>query len=243
MLRPLPLFGNGSLPPAVWPRPNSRPISQQIVRNRRSVPAREGIKVVKKVTLPDGSEVEMSWLVGLRDRALMAVMTYTFARDRSASRDRNPWRDGFEYEGRRYRRLYALRTDEVGRPVFEWTRRWREMDSNHRYRIRNNPFWLPPFGPAIRLPQQKPALSCRGPMVRIHLPPALSPLRTSFSGGKRENVRGDDNGRSRDDEYLKRNRWFESGSLQRGVRCEPDFRWRIPSMTVGDFAKANPAPL
>jgi hypothetical protein len=50
------------------------------------------------------------------------------------------------------------------------TRRWREMDSNHRYRIRNNPFWLPPFGPAIRLPQQKPALSCRGPMVRIHLP-------------------------------------------------------------------------
>ena len=49
---------------------------------------------------------------------------------------------------------------------------WREMDSNHRYRIRNNPFWLPPFGPAIRLPKQKPALSCRGPMVRIHLPPA-----------------------------------------------------------------------
>ena len=23
------------------------------------------------------------------------------------------------------------------------THRWREMDSNHRYRIRNNPFWLP----------------------------------------------------------------------------------------------------
>jgi hypothetical protein len=34
------------------------------------------------------------------------------------------------------------------------TRRWREMDSNHRYRIRNTLFWLPPFGPAIRLPQQ-----------------------------------------------------------------------------------------
>jgi len=79
----------------------------------------------------------------------------------------------------------------------QWTRRWREMDSNHRYRIRNNPFWLPPFGPAIRLPQQKPALSCRGPMVRIRLPPALSPLRTSFSGGKRGKVRGDDKGRSR----------------------------------------------
>ena len=27
-----------------------------------------------------------------------------------------------------------------------------------------------------------------------------------------------------DGEYLKRNRWFESGSLQRGVRCKPDFR-------------------
>jgi len=46
--------------------------------------------------------------------------------------------------------------------------------SNHPYRIRNNPFWLPPFGPAIRIPQQKPPLSCRGPMVRIHLPPAAS---------------------------------------------------------------------
>jgi hypothetical protein len=62
------------------------------------------------------------------------------------------------------------------------TQRWREMDSNHRYRIRNNPFWLPPFGPAIRLPKQKPALSCRGPMVRIHLPPAGS-LRTIGSAG------------------------------------------------------------
>src|SRR6202011_2839043 len=56
---------------------------------------------------------------------------------------------------------------------------WREMDSNHRYRLKNNPFWLPAFGPAIRLPQQKPALSCR-------------------------------------------DRWFESISLQRGVRCELD---------------------
>src|SRR5438132_6406386 len=56
------------------------------------------------------------------------------------------------------------------------------MDSNHRYRIRNNLFWLPPFGPAIRLPQQKPALSCRGPMVRIHLPPAPSQERTDARG-------------------------------------------------------------
>jgi site-specific recombinase XerD len=38
------------------------------------------IKVVRKITLPDGSEAEVPWLVGLRDRALVAVMTYTFAR-------------------------------------------------------------------------------------------------------------------------------------------------------------------
>jgi site-specific recombinase XerD len=38
------------------------------------------IKVVKKVTLPDGSEAEVPWLVGLRDRALIGVMVYTFAR-------------------------------------------------------------------------------------------------------------------------------------------------------------------
>ena len=52
------------------------------------------------------------------------------------------------------------------------------MDSNHRYRIRNNPFGCPRSVPAIRLPQQKTALSCRGPMVRIHLPPAASQQRT-----------------------------------------------------------------
>jgi integrase/recombinase XerD len=40
----------------------------------------ESIKIVKKVTLPDGSEAEVPWLVGLRDRALIGVMTYTFAR-------------------------------------------------------------------------------------------------------------------------------------------------------------------
>ena len=31
-----------------------------------------------------------------------------------------------------------------------------------------------------------------------------------------------------------RDQGFESVSLQRGVSCEPDFRGRIPSMTVGD---------
>src|SRR5438445_10121130 len=37
----------------------------------------------------------------------------------------------------------------------------------------------------------------------------------------------------------KRDHKFESGFLQRGVWCEPDFRGRIPSMTVGDFANAR----
>jgi integrase len=40
----------------------------------------ESIKIVKKVTLPDGSEAALPWLVGLRDRALIGVMVYTFAR-------------------------------------------------------------------------------------------------------------------------------------------------------------------
>jgi site-specific recombinase XerD len=38
------------------------------------------IKVTKRVTLPDGSEAEMPSLVGLRDRALIGVMVYSFAR-------------------------------------------------------------------------------------------------------------------------------------------------------------------
>ena len=33
-------------------------------------------------------------------------------------------------------------------------------------------------------------------------------------------------------------RGFESISLQRGVYCDPDFRGRILSMTVGDFTDA-----
>src|ERR1700752_2251439 len=46
------------------------------------------------------------------------------------------------------------------------------------------PFWLLPFGPAIRLPRQKPALSCQGPKVRIHFPPAESRVRTRFAGSR-----------------------------------------------------------
>ena len=62
------------------------------------------------------------------------------------------------------------------------------MDSNHRYRIKNNPFWLPALGPAIRLSHEKPALSCR-------------------------------------------DRWFESISLQRGVRANLDILCR-PGVSV-----------
>jgi site-specific recombinase XerD len=40
----------------------------------------DSIKVVRKVILPDGSAAEAPWLVGLRDRALIGVMTYAFAR-------------------------------------------------------------------------------------------------------------------------------------------------------------------
>jgi site-specific recombinase XerD len=40
----------------------------------------ESINVVRKVTLSDGTGAQVPWLVGLRDRALIAVMTYTFAR-------------------------------------------------------------------------------------------------------------------------------------------------------------------
>ena len=40
----------------------------------------ESIKVIKKVTSADNSEAEVPWLVGLRDRALIGVMVYTFSR-------------------------------------------------------------------------------------------------------------------------------------------------------------------
>jgi site-specific recombinase XerD len=39
-----------------------------------------GITVVKRVRMPDGGEAEVPDLVGLRDRALIGVMTYAFAR-------------------------------------------------------------------------------------------------------------------------------------------------------------------
>jgi len=38
----------------------------------------------------------------------------------------------------------------------------------------------------------------------------------------------------------RRDRWFESCSLQRRVQCEPNFRGRIPSMTLGFRQTAAP---
>ena len=40
----------------------------------------DSIRITKKIELPDGSEKEVPWLVGLRDRALIGVMVYSFAR-------------------------------------------------------------------------------------------------------------------------------------------------------------------
>ena len=39
---------------------------------------------------------------------------------------------------------------------------------------KKQPFLAAPLVPVIRLPQQKPALSCQGPMVRIRFPPPES---------------------------------------------------------------------
>lgn len=40
----------------------------------------KGMKISKKVVLDDGTETEVPYPIGLRDRAIIAVMTYTFAR-------------------------------------------------------------------------------------------------------------------------------------------------------------------
>src|SRR4029077_3866187 len=64
--------------------------------------------------------------------------------------------------------------------------------------------------------QPKRVVSYAVPMVRIHLPPALSPLRTSFSGGERGKVGGDDRGRSR--------RWAMLGRVGRRYGGSPRAR-------------------
>ena len=40
----------------------------------------DGIKVIRETVIDDGMRIEQPRLVGLRDRALIAVMVYTFAR-------------------------------------------------------------------------------------------------------------------------------------------------------------------
>src|SRR6478672_11673984 len=68
------------------------------------------------------------------------------------------------------------------------------MDSNHRSPARKSRFLLRKANCGTERGQPKRVVSYAVPMVRIHLPPAESPLRTSFSGGKRGKVRGDDKG-------------------------------------------------
>jgi len=57
MLRPLPFFGTGSLPPAASPKPNSRPISQQIAPNRQSIAARNAppLRAPRRESRPPGT--------------------------------------------------------------------------------------------------------------------------------------------------------------------------------------------
>jgi hypothetical protein len=60
MLRPLPLFGNGSLPPAVWPRPNSRPIYQQIAPNRSACATTPGTRPDRAPLSPSGLSPQLA---------------------------------------------------------------------------------------------------------------------------------------------------------------------------------------
>ena len=61
-----------------------------------------------------------------------------------------------------------------------------------------------------------PASHDQGFQDRPHVSPALFPRQRNY---------GENQSRERGDAAaFRRDRWFESGSLQRGVRCEPDFR-------------------
>jgi hypothetical protein len=55
---------------------------------------------------------------------------------------------------------------------------WREMDSNHRYRIKKQPFLAARARSRNSPSARKTGSFVPGPMVRIHLPPAGSHLRT-----------------------------------------------------------------
>jgi len=58
------------------------------------------------------------------------------------------------------------------------TQRWRETDSNHRSPARKSRFLLRKANCGTERGQPKRVVSYAVPMVRIHLPPAASPLRT-----------------------------------------------------------------
>src|SRR5580693_8608546 len=61
---------------------------------------------------------------------------------------------------------------------------WREMDSNHRYRIKKQPF-LAALARSRNSPSARKAASfVPGPIVRIHLPPAKSLVRTDLEGAE-----------------------------------------------------------
>src|SRR6267143_3828403 len=79
------------------------------------------------------------------------------------------------------------------------TRRWRKTDSNHRSLSGRIPLFrlVLPAGGVEEACSEKPPVLGGGPAVRIRLPPALSPLRTSFSGGKRGKVRRRQSGSER----------------------------------------------
>jgi hypothetical protein len=121
------------------------------------------------------------------------------------------------------------------------THRWREMDSNHRYRIRNNPFWLPPFGPRNSPSATKTALSCQGPMVRIHLPPADSPslarirFRSSRTPAFRAGVRG---GLATGSAETRR--VFRYRANRRQYLCRAIFRYRRAADGVGENVALHP---
>src|ERR1700730_4829016 len=96
------------------------------------------------------------------------------------------------------------------------TLRWREMDSNFRFLVAR---------PSNRHGRSDCFLetwsgSVGEPEIRIHLPPARSPLRTGSN--KPGAGAADPWGAHRGGVDPTRNRKFESISLQRGVLCEPD---------------------
>ena len=103
------------------------------------------------------------------------------------------------------------------------------MDSNHRYPEREACFF--PRSELARRNRLAAGTGCRRQQWRRANPSgagihsSLDPLQADKKG-------------VRNGEYVKRDRGFESISLQRGVNCEPDFRARIPSVTCAEFLHA-----